>query len=215
MRPFASVAILGSVAVAVDVRGVARAQCRRCGAHATVRVADGTIVGTCATCNSPDLVLIEGAPALLSRRPAALQEDSASAPVSVVMIDDHPLILEAVQRLLDTAEIRIVGVAGDGVNGLDLIRELRPQVAVIDLEIPRMNGLELIRSIDEERLPTRTLLYTGHESADVLEEALAAGAAGVVVKRSPVRRLAAAIIRVAGGERFLDPHVDVPGAGSG
>lgn len=129
-------------------------------------------------------------------------------PLRVVLADDHPVVLAGIRALLqDTPDLAVVGHATTGQAALGLIIETAPDVAVVDISMPDMTGIELARHI-ALRCPTvRLLALTVHEDQGYLQQMLAAGARGYLLKRSAAEELVRAVRAVAAGGLFLDPTV--------
>ena len=127
-------------------------------------------------------------------------------PIRCVIADDHPAILDAVTRYLTSAEdIELVGSAKDGARALALIEGEAPDVAIVDIRMPKLSGIEITRRLFGERLPTATILYTGHAERSLLLEALDAGARGFLLKEAPLEDLLRAIRIVCQGGTYVDP----------
>lgn len=123
-----------------------------------------------------------------------------------VLADDHPAILDAVSRFLDEVDdIELVGRAPAGGRALQLIEDLSPDVAVLDIRMPDLNGIEIARRLSQAGSKTAVILYTGAGDRAVLLEALDAGARGFLLKEAPLDDLARAIRLVAGGGTYVDP----------
>jgi DNA-binding NarL/FixJ family response regulator len=132
-----------------------------------------------------------------------------SAPVIRVLIaDDHTLVRAGIRLLLETApDVRVVGEASDGSEAIRLARELRPNLVLMDIAMPNMDGLEATREIKRELPEVQILALTMHEGEDYFFKILAAGAGGYVLKRAAANDLLTAVRTVAGGEVFLYPSV--------
>jgi two-component system nitrate/nitrite response regulator NarL len=117
-------------------------------------------------------------------------------------------------RLEPDESIKIVGEAGDGDEALELIRELKPDIALVDLRMPKMDGFEVARTVREEKLSTRVVIYSGIANPDLLERGFEAGISGFVGKESHRNILLSAIDVVLSGERFVDPTVAARMVGS-
>ena len=126
--------------------------------------------------------------------------------IRCVLADDHPAIVAAVGRFLaDQEEIELVGSAADGEEALRLISELRPDVAVLDVRMPLLDGIEVTRRLYAEGASTDVILFTGHADRPLLLDSLDAGARGFLVKEAPLEELARAIRVVWGGGTYVDP----------
>lgn len=127
-------------------------------------------------------------------------------PVRCVVVDDHPAIVDAVCRFLEGEDgILVVGRALDGDEALRLIEEERPDVAVIDIRMPRLGGIEIARRLAAAGVETGVILYTGFPERALVIEALDAGARGFLLKEAPLDDLVRAVRMVAGGRTYVDP----------
>jgi DNA-binding NarL/FixJ family response regulator len=140
------------------------------------------------------------------RASAASSSLGPAVPVTCFIADDHPAIVDAVSHLLEAeGRFEIVGHAADGAAALALIRELRPDVALVDLSMPLLDGVELTRQLAREPGAPRIVVYSGRQDPGRAREVIAAGAAGFVLKRASLGELARAVEVVAEGGTFLDP----------
>jgi len=121
---------------------------------------------------------------------------------SCIVADDHPAIVEAVSQALEACGIKVAARASDGEQALEEIRARQPAVAVLDVRMPRLSGIEVAR-----RAPCHTavILYTGYADRALVIESLDAGARGYVLKESPVGDLVRAVETVADGGTWVDP----------
>ncbi|MBE3583060.1 MAG: response regulator transcription factor [Limnochordaceae bacterium] len=133
---------------------------------------------------------------------------SASAPCRVLIAEDHTIVREGIVALLsEEPDLQIVGEAADGQQAVELAERLRPDVVVMDIGLPGLNGIEATRRI-RQRLPhTKVLALTVYETDEYLEEMLRAGVSGYVLKRAAAHELIAALHRILQGEVALDPAV--------
>jgi DNA-binding NarL/FixJ family response regulator len=122
-----------------------------------------------------------------------------------VLADDHPAILDAISRFLDEVEdVELVGRAADGGRALQLIADLAPDVAILDIRMPDVGGIEIARRLSEAGSKTAVILYTGASERAVLLEGLDAGARGFLLKEAPLDDLARAIRIVSDGGTYVD-----------
>lgn len=125
--------------------------------------------------------------------------------IRVMVIDDHPMWREAVARDLAEAGMQVVGTAGDGVEALRRVPAARPDVVVLDLQMPQLGGVDVTRRIVAEHPGVRVLVLSASgEQSDVLE-ALKAGATGYLVKSASREELLAAVLRTGRGEGVFTP----------
>jgi DNA-binding NarL/FixJ family response regulator len=128
----------------------------------------------------------------------------------IVVADDHPLFRSALLRVLDSeADLEVVGEAGNGEEAVEVCRRSRPELVLMDVMMPRMDGLEATRAIKRELPRTVVLVVTAFEDPDYLARALRAGASGYVLKSASTARIIDAVRRVLAGESPLDGEVAV------
>jgi len=126
--------------------------------------------------------------------------------VRVVLADDHAVVRAGLKALIDgQPDMAVVGEASDGAQVLDLVHACQPDVVVMDLSMPQLNGVEATRRLIERRPQSRIVTLSVHEDATYLRQMLEIGAAGYVLKRSAAESLIAAIRQVAAGAIYLDP----------
>jgi DNA-binding NarL/FixJ family response regulator len=131
--------------------------------------------------------------------------------ISVLLVDDHSLVRRGFRRILeDEPDIEVTGEAGDGAEAVRLVKELGPNVVVMDCAMPNMNGLQATRKILEEKPQTLVLMLSMHPEETLVRQALDAGARGYVLKNAVDLELGAAIRRVAAGETVLDSQLSRP-----
>ena len=139
---------------------------------------------------------------------AARTSASRGAPARVLLADDHDMIRRGLRRVLGTQpDMEVVGEAADGREAIEQARRLRPDVVLMDVRMPAMDGLEATRRIKAEMPGVCVLMFTSHEEPEYLLEAIEAGAAGYVLKGAPVSRLIGAIRRALGGDSPLDQEL--------
>ena len=129
--------------------------------------------------------------------------------ISVLLVDDHSLVRRGFRRMLeDEPDMEVVGEAGNGEDSIKLVKELHPQVVVMDCALPGMNGLQATRQIIEDSPRTAVLMLSMHTESTWVRQAIEAGARGYVLKNAMDLELGAAIRKVAAGETVFDPQVE-------
>src|SRR6059036_3877148 len=134
---------------------------------------------------------------------------SASAKTCLVA-DDHPAVTRFVSELLVGRGFEVVAMVGDGSDALDGIVRLRPDIAVLEISMPSLSGIEVARRAAVSSPETAVLIYTGDDDEAMLREARQAGVQGLVLKQAPVVELIRAIETVASGNVYVDPTLAVP-----
>jgi DNA-binding NarL/FixJ family response regulator len=131
-----------------------------------------------------------------------------AARIPVLLVDDHTLLRQGLRAILEQEkDLRVVGEAADGRDAVRRVTTLRPDVVVIDISMPRVNGIEATRRILAARPTTRVVVLSMHDGEDYIESILRAGATGYVLKDAPARDLVAAIRAAKSGGMHLDPHI--------
>ncbi|MGH3734377.1 MAG: response regulator [Micromonosporaceae bacterium] len=136
-------------------------------------------------------------------------DDGATAkPVRVLLADDQPLLRTGFRMVLGgEPEIDVVGEAGDGAEAVELARRLLPDVVLMDIRMPRMDGVAATAAITAARLPVRVLILTTFDLDEYVVGALRAGASGFLAKDVPAEDLILAIHTVAAGEAVVAPRI--------
>jgi two-component system response regulator NreC len=128
--------------------------------------------------------------------------------IRVVLADDHAILRAGLQSLLNAQpDIEVVGEASDGLVTLQVVQELQPDVVLLDISMPGLNGLDATREIKRLCPATQVLILTMHDDDAYLRQALRAGASGFVLKRADDRDLLAAIRAVCCGEIYIHPSM--------
>lgn len=126
--------------------------------------------------------------------------------IRVVLADDHLVVRAGLKALLATnRDIEVVGEAANGQEALAMIERLRPDVAVLDLDMPLMDGITATKELVKRESPTRVLILTMHSEEEYLVMLLEAGASGYLVKNAADRELADAVRAVAAGDSYVQP----------
>jgi DNA-binding NarL/FixJ family response regulator len=126
-------------------------------------------------------------------------------PTSIVIADDHPAMLTAVGDVLAKHGFDVVARAADGQQALTAIADVQPAVALIDVRMPRLSGIELAKRLSTAAPRTAIVFYTAFGDRALLSEALDVGARGFVLKEAPLADLVRAVQLVAAGEAYVDP----------
>lgn len=130
------------------------------------------------------------------------------SPVRIALVDDHPVVLAGIRALLQgVPEVELVGEASTGATGLKAICDCSPDIAVIDLSLPDISGMELARQIRRQCPHVKVIALTVHEDRAYVHPVLEAGAKGYLLKRSAADELLRAIRAVNQGDIYLDPTI--------
>ena len=128
--------------------------------------------------------------------------------VTVLLADDHPIVRQGMRNLLEAdAGLLVVGEAEDGLQAVQLAEQHKPDVVILDMMMPRLNGLEAIRQITARVPHTRCIVLSMQSADPYIVQALKAGAAGYVLKDSAPNEIANAIQQVLNGKRYLSPQL--------
>ncbi len=128
--------------------------------------------------------------------------------IQVLIADDHTLFRESLHRLLNDVEgLEVVGEAEDGAEAVSKTMELHPDVILLDIAMPNMNGLEATRQIKKQNPSVKVLILTMYDTEQHVFETLSAGASGYILKKAPSRELISAIQAVYQGDAFFYPSV--------
>ena len=131
-----------------------------------------------------------------------------SGTTRIVLADDHPIVLNGLRSLIAAADdLELVAEACSGTEALKVIREKKPDVAVIDISMPELNGIVLSRRLAKEAASVKILILTLHEDRAYLRQAIEAGVCGYVLKRSAAEGLVRAIRAVVTGGLYVDPAI--------
>ncbi len=128
--------------------------------------------------------------------------------IRVVLADDHALVRQGISRFLEeSGDITVVAEAGDGQRALELVAEHQPDIAVIDIRMPKLSGVDLARRIKTEHPEVKILVLTAYDDDPYIFALLQAGADGYILKTADSAQLVKAVRRIAAGEPALDPRV--------
>jgi two-component system, NarL family, response regulator NreC len=128
--------------------------------------------------------------------------------VSIVLVDDHQIVRQGLKVLLEAEpEFQVVGEASDGQQAVELVRQVLPDVLVVDLNLPSLNGIEVVQQVKAFHPTIRAIVLSMHSSEDYVLPAFASGASGYVLKDSAVEDLVYAIHQAFSGNRYLSPQL--------
>jgi DNA-binding NarL/FixJ family response regulator len=128
--------------------------------------------------------------------------------VRILVADDHPIFRRGLKEIIEAeAGLRIIAEADDGRAALARVQELRPQLALLDIDMPELNGFEVARQILEQRLPVEIIFLTMHSEEAMFNRALSLGVKGYLVKSSAATGIVNAIRAVLAGENYTSPSV--------
>jgi DNA-binding NarL/FixJ family response regulator len=128
--------------------------------------------------------------------------------VKVLIVDDHPLFRQGLRQVIEAdPRFELVAEAGDGESALRLIQEKSPDVTVLDVNLPRLSGLEVARKIQQERTATQIVVLTMYKEEETFNRALDFGVKGFVLKENAVEDIRNALATVARGEHYLSPSI--------
>jgi two-component system, NarL family, response regulator LiaR len=135
-------------------------------------------------------------------------ESTPDAPVKILIVEDHEFTRIGLKLSLEQmAGLTIVGEAADGEEGVNKVKELQPQVVLMDVEMPVLDGIEATRAIKEKWPEVRVIMLTSHKSDQTIFAALSAGANGYCLKNITAQQLSSVIRMVADGAAWLDPGI--------
>jgi DNA-binding NarL/FixJ family response regulator len=134
-------------------------------------------------------------------------ETLATDQLRVMLVDDHDLFRTGLRNLLEEQGVQIVAEASEGSAALSLVRELAPDVVVMDLNMPGMNGIEATREITRQAPLTRVVVLTISDEDDDVIDAILAGACGYLLKDSSIQDLMQGIRAASVGEALISPHI--------
>jgi len=125
---------------------------------------------------------------------------------TILIVDDHPLLRRGVREVIaENRSFRVIAEAADGDEALRLIAELKPDLAIVDIDMPRLSGLELLRRLRQIPSPVKTIILTMYREEDVFNAAMDANAKAYVVKDNAANDIMAALEKVARGETYFSP----------
>lgn len=128
--------------------------------------------------------------------------------INVMITDDHAMIREGIKRLLEfDGDIKVIAEAGDGEKCLELLKDVKPDVLLLDINMPKKNGIEVLEKIRNDKMPLKVLMLTVHNEGEYLVKAVDIGVDGYILKDSESAELKKAIESVMNGENYIQPSL--------
>lgn len=139
---------------------------------------------------------------------AAMLKGIMASRIKVLIVDDHPLFRQGLRQMIETdGRFELVAEAGDGATALQLIQEKKPDIAVLDVNLPSLSGLEIARKLQNKRQTPHLIILTMHKEEETMNRALDLGVKGFVLKENAVEDILNSLVTVAGGEHYLSPSI--------
>jgi DNA-binding NarL/FixJ family response regulator len=128
--------------------------------------------------------------------------------IQILIADDHPLLRHGLRQVIESdARFEVIAEASDGLEALEKIQQLRPRIAVLDIDMPRLDGLKVAFALREKNLPVEIIFLTVHREESIMKRALDAGARGYVLKDSAITDVVAGIKAVISGSHYVSPEM--------
>ncbi len=130
--------------------------------------------------------------------------------IRIILAEDHTLMREGTRRILEQyPDLRVIGEAQDGEQALEMIKRLKPDVAILDIRMPKLNGIEVVRRMKDCCPDTKSLMLTAYEDDDYILALMEAGAAGYLLKTAQAKELVESVRSIHLGEPVLHPAIAV------
>lgn len=131
-----------------------------------------------------------------------------SLPIKIIIADDHPVFRDGLVNIISKEkDIQIIGEADNGEKAYEMIMELKPDIAMLDIHMPRMTGLQILKELKKNKINVRTIFLTVYNDEDMFDEAMENGISGYVLKDSAVSDIVECIRKVASGNYYISPSV--------
>jgi two-component system response regulator DegU len=128
--------------------------------------------------------------------------------IAIVIADDHPLLRLGLRQIIEQrGDLLVVGEAGNGERALELIEQTKPSLAILDIDMPKMDGLEVARSVSERKIPIEVIILTMYEGESYFKRAMDVGVLGYVLKKNAMAEIGEAIDSVVQGKHYISPSL--------
>jgi DNA-binding NarL/FixJ family response regulator len=128
--------------------------------------------------------------------------------ITIVVADDHPVFRQGLRQMIEMEQgLKVLGEASDGQSALAMIQELSPDIAVLDVNMPRMKGFDVAREVQRQELPVGIIFLTMYDDERMFNEGLNAGAKGYLLKDSAISDIVTSIRTVAAGQHYISPAI--------
>jgi DNA-binding NarL/FixJ family response regulator len=142
----------------------------------------------------------------MQSKPQSETQSETQADIQVVIVDDHPLMRQAIRQTLDAAPgFAVAGEAGDGKSGLDLILRLRPQMAVLDIAMPMLDGFGVVRELRKHGVAVEVVFLTAQTDEALFEESVALEVRGYILKECAASDVVSCLRAVSAGQHYVSP----------
>ncbi len=130
--------------------------------------------------------------------------------IRILLADDHPVVRRGLKfSVEEDPAFRVIAEAGDGAEALELIRKHKPQLAILDIDMPRLDGLAVAKELKRQQLEIKTIFLSFHQDEDIVRAVLAAGGNGYILKDSAMQEIAVAIKAVLSGKTYVSSTIAV------
>ena len=129
-------------------------------------------------------------------------------PINIAIADDHSMIREGLKQLLELdGDIKVIAEANDGIECMEMLQKQVPNILLLDINMPQMNGIQVLETIRKEKIKVKILILTIHNEVEYLMKAVEIGIDGYVLKDSDISVLKKAIYAINGGESYIEPSL--------
>lgn len=133
---------------------------------------------------------------------------SENKTIKIIIADDHPIFRNGLIKLIEEdSSIEIIGEAENGERALEIINDLKPDIAVLDIDMPKMTGIQVLKSLNKSKTEIKIIFLTVFASEDIFDKAMSLGISGFILKDSAVNEIKECIRKVADGNYYISPSV--------